>query len=287
LPPQVSISGGKVFENNFTIDGISNNSLLDPAGATAPVNHNDLPGHAQELFLDASLVEKITVYDSNVSARFSNFKGGVVDAETISPRPWLSGKLFYRTTRDEWTSFHIDPENEEDFLNSTTYNNQPKFHKHHAGMDLHIPLSPRLLTVSSYRLLHSRIPLKQDGQTKTQERRQENFLFKTVFQASDQLDIDLLWTYTPYRGDYFVGGYRDSDFTLDGGGHLFSVSCHSRLPLGILDIQAAYRSSENSRRAPTHMTQAQKAGGVWDREGSRSRPTSALHPSTPVRPGTA
>jgi hypothetical protein len=267
LPPGVSISGGKVFENNFTIDGISNNSLLDPDGATDPVTNNDLPGHAQEMFLDASLVEKITVYDSNVSARYGAFKGGVVDAETISPRPWFSGKLFYRTTRDEWTSFHIDPENEEDFLTSTNHRAQPKFHKQHAGIDLHIPLSPRLHTVSSYRLLHSKIPLKQDGQTKTQERQQENFLFKTVIQPTESIGFDLLWVYTPYRGDYFNDGWSDSDFTLYGGGHLFSVTSHTRLPLATLDMQVAYRTSENSRAAPTHMTQIELSKNVWDKEG--------------------
>jgi len=266
-PPGVSISGGKIFENNFTIDAISNNSLLDPDGATDPVTNNDLPGHAQELFLDASLIEKITVYDSNVSARYSAFKGGVVEAETLSPLPWFTGKLLYRTTRDEWTSFHIDPDKEDDFLSSTDHKDQPKFRKHYAGADLHIPITPRLLTVSSYRLLDSRIPLEQDGHTKTQERRQENFLFKTIFLASEQLDIDVLWTYTPYEGDYFKNGFSNSDFTLRGGGHLFAAGVHSRLPLANLDLKAAYRISENSRSAPTHMTQTQKAGGDWDKEG--------------------
>ena len=267
FPPQVSISGGKVFDNNFAIDGISNNSLLDPDGETDPVTNNDVPGHAQELFLDASLVEKITVYDSNVSARFSNFKGGVVDAETLTPLPWFTGKLFYRTTRDEWTSFHIDPENEEDFLNSTDHKEQPKFDKHHAGFDLHVPLSPRLLTVSAYRLLYSKIPLKQEDQTKNQERRQENFFIKTLFHASEQTDIDLLWTYTPYRGDYYKDGFTDSDFTLDGGGHLVSAGLHTRLPFAILNFQAAYSTSENSRNAPNHMIQTQNPDGSWDKEG--------------------
>jgi hypothetical protein len=267
LPPGVSISGGKLFENNFTIDGISNNSLLDPDGATDPVTNNDLPGHAQELFLDASLVEKITVYDSNVSARFGNFKGGVVDAETISPLPRSAGKVFYRTTRDEWTSFHIDPEKEEDFLSSSDHADQPKFGKHHYGFDLHLPITPRLLTIGAYRQLYSRIPLSQEDATKTQERREENFLFKTVFQPTESTDFDLLWTYTPYRGTYFKNGFRDSDFTLYGGGHLFSVASHTRLPLATLDIQGAYCTSENSRKAPTDATLIELSKNVWDQEG--------------------
>jgi hypothetical protein len=267
LPPPVSISGGKTFENNFTIDGIGNNSLLDPDGLTDPVTNNNVPGHAQELFLDASLVERITVYDSNVPARYGGFKGGVVDAETISPNPWFGGLLFYRTTRDEWTSFHIDREKEENFLYSTDHREQPKFQKHHVGFDLHVPLSSRLLTVGAYRQLYSRIPLEQEGRTKTQERRAENFLFKTVFQATDRTSVDLLWTYAPYRGSYYKDGFRNSDFTLYGGGHLLAATCHTLLPLADLEMKAAYRWSENSRKAPTHMIQIQDADGNWEKEG--------------------
>jgi hypothetical protein len=268
LPPPVSISGGKTFENNFTIDGISNNSLLDPA-ADDPLAINEVPGHAQELFLDASLVEGITVYDSNVPARFGGFKGGVVDAETISPNPRFGGKLIYRTTRDEWTSFHIDEEKEEDFYNSTDHKEQPKFRKHHFGFDLHVPISPRLLTVGAYRQLYSRIPLKQGDETKTQERQGENYLFKTVFQATERTDYEFLWTYTPYRGTYSKDGdgFRDSDFTLYGGGHLFSASCHTELPLAALGLQVAYSTSENSRQAPTDITEIEITQNVWDKEG--------------------
>ncbi|MEZ4600443.1 MAG: TonB-dependent receptor plug domain-containing protein [Syntrophotaleaceae bacterium] len=267
LPPAVSISGGKTFENNFTIDGISNNSLIDPEGDTDPVTNNDVPGHAQDLFLDNSLVGAITVYDSNVPARFGNFKGGVVDAEIISPDPWFGGKLFYRTTRDEWTSFHIDQEDEQDFLNSTDHRQQPKFRKHHFGFDLHLPVSSRLMTLAAYRQMYSRIPLKQDEETETQERRGENYLLKTVFLATEDTSFSFLWTYAPYRGVYFKDGFRDSEFTLRGGGHLFSVTGHTRLPLGDLDVQVAYRTSENSRKAPTDMIQTEISDNVWDKEG--------------------
>jgi hypothetical protein len=191
----------------------------------------------------------------------------VVDAETLSPAPLSGGRLFYRTTRDEWTSFHIDPEKETDFSDSTNHGEQPKFRKHHGGMDLHIPLSPRLLTVSSYRQLYSRIPLKQDEQTSTQERRQENFLFKTVFQPTNRTTFDLVWAHTPYSGTYFKDGFRNSDFTLYGGGHLFAATWHTRLPLATLDLKGSYLTSENSRKAPTHMTLVEIGNGIWDKEG--------------------
>lgn len=266
-PPQLSISGGKVFENNFTIDGISNNSLLDPQGATDPVSNNDVPGHAQGVFLDASLIGRVMVYDSNVSARYGRFKGGVVEAETIDPQPWPGGKVFYRTTRDDWTSFHMDRDNKESFRDSTNHKEQPKFRKHAAGIDLHLPITPRFHALGAYRLLHSTIPLRQDGQTKTQRRTQENFLIKTVFQASEAVGIDLLWAYTPYKASYFKDGFHDSDFDLYGGGYLLSAKSRVRLSIAELEIQAAYQHSENSRSAPPHMTQIQNPDGSWEKDG--------------------
>ncbi len=268
LPPQLSIFGGKGFENNFTIDGISNNSLLDPASEVDPVNSNaDLPGHAQELFLDASLVNDITVYDSNVPASYGGFKGGMVKAETLNPDHWPGGRLFYRTTRDSWTKFHVAREKREDFANSGSHKQQPKFTKHHTGLDLHLPLSDNIRSIASYRLLQSKIPLKQFGVTKNQERRQENFFFKAVYEPSRHTEIDFSWLYTPYSGTYFKKDYRNSELTLDAGGFQTSVGYRTLLPFASLDIKAAYKESENSREAPAHMVNTQYADGSWDRTG--------------------
>lgn len=266
LPPAISISGGKSFENNFLIDGLSNNSLLDP-DADTPISFTEVPGHAQEIFLDASLVENITVYDSNVPASYGDFKGGVVHATTIDPRHQLSGNLSYRTTRDSWTRFHIASSEQDEFNNSEDHNNQPKFEKHQTGFDIHIPYSSRLRLLGSYRLLLSTIPLHNLGETHNQHRRRETFLVKLAYEPAEQSKLNLSWTYSPYQGKYFKKDFRNSDFTIFGGAYVINADYHTTLSFAKLHIQAGYTESENSREGPTNMVQTQNPDKTWDREG--------------------
>lgn len=266
LPSAISISGGKGFENNFIIDGLSNNSMLDP-DADNPHSYTDVPGHAQEVFLDSSLIEQIAVYDSNIPARYGDFKGGVVHATTIAPGRQLTGSLFYRTTRDSWTEFHISPSETYKFENSEDENRQPKFEKHHAGFDIHVPISSRIRMLGSYHFLLSTIPLQNLGETHNQQRRQENFLVKLACEPTPQSELDFTWTYSPYKGKYFQKYFKDSDFTVIGGVYTLNADYRSTLPFADLHMQAGYTKSENSRKGPAFMIQTQNADGSWDREG--------------------
>jgi hypothetical protein len=251
LPPSVSISGGRVYQNNFTIDGVSNNSLLDPV-ADNPNYVNDVPGHAQEVYVDSDLVGEITVYDCNIPARYGGFTGGVVDVKTKNPGPAFGGKIFYRTTRDSWTRFHVDEEEEYDFEHSKSYQKQPKFEKHHAGVDLNIPVSRNAGLLTSCRILYSEIPLYHLGQSKQQTRRLENYFLKYVHDISDDDYLDLFMTYTPYRGEYFIQDAKNSDFDIEEGGYAIGADYRHFFDAGELQLVGAFRASENTRHAPQH-----------------------------------
>ena len=117
LPPNLSISGSKTYENNLIVDGINNNSLLSQLN-NDPTSFQFVPGHPQAMSLDTSLLEEIKVYRYNIPVSYGNFTGGVVDSTTRHPDPVFWGEINYRSTRDEWTDFHIDRELREDFENS-------------------------------------------------------------------------------------------------------------------------------------------------------------------------
>jgi len=90
-PPRVSIAGAKPYENNFLIDGMSVTNTLNPSGLDADgesIAPNDLHvnGGDQTIFYDSSLVDTVTVYTSNVPAKYGGFVGGVVGAELVDPR---------------------------------------------------------------------------------------------------------------------------------------------------------------------------------------------------------
>ncbi len=249
LPPPVSIAGGKIYDNNFTIDGISNNSLLDPTSDN-PVELYDIQGHPQGLFIDPALVEQVTVFDSNVPASHGGFKGGVIDATTLTPAPLFSGRLFYRTTRNQWTSFHLDPGEKEDFEQSQDHNQQPKFEKHQAGLELHTPLSPNMRLLTSYVQQYSKIPLLYFNEKRNQYRRQENLFIKYLYDPSPASSLNLSWVYSPYEAQYFFKNYRNSDYTLHGGGSQMAAEYQSTINGHGLKVLMGYSTSENSRKAP-------------------------------------
>lgn len=253
LPPNISIAGGRVYQNNFLIDGFSNNSLLDPVQEST-TSSTVMPGHPQELFVNARLVDHVTVYDSNVPAEYGSFTGGVVDAELIRPGKQFSGSFFYRTTRDEWTSFHVDAEDLEDFENSNSaLSGQPNFEKHDFGTILNLPVSENSGLVLSYQQLYSQIPLQHFGEVKNQDRRLENIYVKYGGTPSPESYAELSLLYTPYSGHYFRKNTMNSDYTVHGGGLLIGARWERQFNTVFWEAQAGYRRSENSREAPSHL----------------------------------
>ncbi|MBE0500297.1 MAG: TonB-dependent receptor plug domain-containing protein [Desulfuromonadales bacterium] len=251
-PPSLSISGGRIYQNNFQIDGFSNNSLLDPDEESTN-SGTVVQGHPQELFVSPHLLESVTVYGSNVSAEYGSFTGGVVDARLVRPKETFSGNVYYRTTRDQWTSFHVDPADQEDFSDSNSDSNQPRFAKHDFGTLLNLPVTGNSGLVLSYQQLQSSIPLLHFGETTTQHRRSENIFVKYGVRPDPRNYAEISLLYTPYSGKYFRKNTMNSDYTVHGGGLLTAAVWERQLAVGFLEVRTGYRRSENSRDAPLHL----------------------------------
>ena len=150
LPPRISISGGRAYENNYSVDGVGLNSLIDPLAD----NQNaidQVPGHPQRAFIHQDLIESVTVYDSNIPARYGRFVGGVVDARTRMPADQLGGNISLRTTRDAWTKFQVDYDDRDDFDHSNSFNQQPRFKKYDGGIELNVPINDQIGLLGSYK----------------------------------------------------------------------------------------------------------------------------------------
>lgn len=71
------------------------NNDLDPSisgGSYNPVAITALPGQSQGLNIDLSLIESINVQDSNISAAYGHFSGGVIEATTKKQQNYLVHK---------------------------------------------------------------------------------------------------------------------------------------------------------------------------------------------------
>lgn len=252
LPPNVSISGGAVYQNNFTIDGFSNNSLLDPMN-NDPSGAQFVPGHPQAIFLPVSLLEELTVYRYNIPASYGSFTGGVVDASIQKPTSEFWGEVSYRTTRDSWTVFHIDQDISDDFEDPIDFSYQPRFKKQEASFSLNTPITQRINFLTAYSINHSEIPINNFNSSKNQIRRNENFLAKISLDIDNKTSLYGTLQYSPYQGDYFNGLAKNSDFTIEGGGWQASLTYELERDAGQFKIMGALKGSRNNRSAPNNL----------------------------------
>jgi len=260
-PPNVSIAGGKVFQNNFTIDGLSNNSLTDPTfeGESSQIS---LPGHPQAIFLDTDVVERITVYDHNVPAKYGDFVGGVVDTRTRDPLPELGGRVRFRTTSDRWTEVHVEKEDKEAFENSRSSAKQPRFEKHDGGATLNLPLGETAGLLGSYQILQSRIPLRHLDGHETEERRLQNVFLKYSRALGPDDLVSATGLYAPYEEDRIYKDARHGRYSIDTDSWQLSSEWRHGFEHAQLKVLAGYRLSEKDREGAPYLT-------VWKTTESR------------------
>lgn len=249
LPPLFSISGGRAYENYFALDGVGQGSLLAPL-ADNPNALDEVPGHPMRTFVHQDLVDSVTVYDSNIPARYGRFVGGVVDATTRLPAAEFGGRLDIRTTRDSWTSFRIDEDDLDDFNSSDNFNDQPRFTKYDGGIELDIPMGAEMGVLTAYKRIQSDLELKHLGEWTTKSKTLETFFLKYAWAPQSSNMLQLTASHTPSEEDFFYTGYKDSSFTVERGGFSLNGSISGESAYGNYDVNVAYIKNTNSREAP-------------------------------------
>jgi hypothetical protein len=201
-PAQVSISGGRPYEKNFTVDGLGTNSLFDSTNTN--IGFDRVIGHPQTVFLDASLIESFTIYDSNIPAEYSGFLGGVVDAETRDPRDTFGYELSGSYTSDSLTRFKIDPDQEvSEFAIDPT-----AFTRWRGGISFDLPLNEDLSALVAYQQTGAevvRAPLSSRyfRGSRPRDTFRENFLAKFLWRPTDLLAVRFQILATPYENQYW------------------------------------------------------------------------------------
>ncbi len=248
LPPRISISGGRAYENYYSVDGVGLNSLIDPLAD----NQNaidQVPGHPQRAFIHQDLIESVTVYDSNIPARYGRFVGGVVDAKTRTPSDQLGGSINVRTTRDSWTEFQVDYEDRDDFDHSNSFSQQPRFKKYDGGIEFDVPINDQIGLLGSYKRIQSDMELLHFDDWKEQNKTLETFFLKGVWSPPTPYSLELTTSYTPSEEDFFITDTKNSDFTIERGGYSINGIFRGELKSASYELTAAYLENENTRDA--------------------------------------
>ncbi|MCF8216398.1 MAG: TonB-dependent receptor plug domain-containing protein [Chlorobium sp.] len=276
-PPQISISGAKPYENAFVVDGIGNTNTFNPSGLGAEDNNagasfNDLSVHGaeQNLFYDTALVESVSVFSSNIPAKYGGFTGGVVSAGIRDPRTdrWhfsLSGKH----SRDEWFLMRgVDGDSEEP-------DNQPDFSKYRLTAIADGPLSETVALMVAASRQHSVMPLvRRDRIGLTtysydeddQHRTAENYFLKLVARPSDRLRLTVDATYAPYEERRWRAAWADSDWKINNEAFRLALGADWTTDLGVIGAKTAWQESGYSRENETNYRYSSSNTGTKDAE---------------------
>jgi hypothetical protein len=94
-PLELSINGARTYENNFILNGVSISSITGPVeggGFTTDLEADGTPNlnsvygqHSQTVFVPSEFIGTATLIDSNASAEYGQFQGGVVLYDLARP----------------------------------------------------------------------------------------------------------------------------------------------------------------------------------------------------------
>ncbi|NWJ24345.1 TonB-dependent receptor [Rhizobium sp. RM] len=261
-PREVSISGARVYENNFILEGMPINTVTgtadsdddtDVEDSLTPADVNRVYGlHSQSIYVPTDFLESTTVIDSNASARYGNFQGGVVSykmQEAAKDRWKGNASTDFSTSR--WTGYHVGTENG---LNPNGVV-EPEYLKRRSSVSLSGPVTDNISILGQYST-QSAVTSKDKDYRYTEKRRvteesKNDFYRGQVKADTDFGDFTLEGVYTHYdqiwenarwrnmqinqaaRGlnSKLEHNYEFADFSL-GGVTLSNVKLDSKLTYG-------------------------------------------------------
>jgi hypothetical protein len=250
-PSDISISGGRFYENLITLDGIDANARVDITEDEAANYAEPTGASAQALWVDTNLIGEVTLRDSNVSAEYGRFTGGALDIKTRAPKREFGFSSTISYSSDALTNFKISDGSREKLGGELPA--KPSFEKWRYGATVDLPVSSAIGLLLGYNRSQSRVTYskteaygsKPYGQSSTSD----NFLAKAEADVAGDLKLMGQFSYTPYTSESEVNNSIDSQMVSHGGG------VTSRLELAKSgqtnwSLSASFSHSDTSRDAP-------------------------------------
>lgn len=154
-PLLFSISGGKTYQNNIILNGISINNVVNPIeDSDAKLDDDPYPVvdvlygvHPQTIYVPAEFVDQATIVDSNASAKYGEFLGGAVIYDlALPPTDRWRATFSYERHTDDWVNYRLGTEDKTNPLDRAP----PEFTKDNVAMSLGGPITSSLSTILQY-----------------------------------------------------------------------------------------------------------------------------------------
>lgn len=266
-PENISINGADANQTAYFVDNVNiNNDLLvdqevfDGAMQVVPGISN-----TQAYFFDASMLSKIEVQDSNISASLGGFMGGAVTAKTKQYSGKDSFNLKYRTTHSAWAKMEQSG-NSLNILNKVrpgidgTTELQPKYKKHNFSFVAEkgltdnigavIGFSRRTSKIDQYRLIgfSSEAQLHQQAHT----RLSDNALFNLNWNINDTNRLELNTRYSNYQEEKYSQTNINGNMTDYHKAIGLTLAWVKTFNSGVLTNTVAYDRFSDTRRSSSN-----------------------------------
>lgn len=252
----ISISGGRPSDTGFFIDGMSNNSDINPDDTELSVESVDeIQGHPQQTFVNQAVVGQVKVFDSNIPVEYGGFSGGVVDIVLRDESESPALQFDYRTSRNEFNQYIlIDNANREQSVDDVVINEpiEPEFKKENFNLVASQVLDEHHSISMALSRTESKITTVSLLKPVITSRESSNY---SIGYSMRNLWLDKLSVrinHSPYQGNYILNDVLDSDFSIKGGGTFASLNASHSWPSVDWNASIRYGESDNSRRAPQY-----------------------------------
>lgn len=261
-PERVSISGGKVYENKFMIDGMNNVSGFDVTSTNEADADKIGINNPMALFVNSDVLKEVAVYDSNVPARYSGFTGGVVDMRTRDPSEKFRGAVGYARESGDWVHYR----NEGEDFNTTA--DKPNFTKNSYDLSVDVPVNDRLRTMFAA----SRVTAEQRrtpttaydiGDKSSTESVRASYLGGMSGDIDDDTKVSAKFLYAPYSQEFSRANMADDRQTTKGDNYSATGEIRHEADAFTANLTLGMSQSGFERDAPD-------VGYTWRRYGSKT-----------------
>ncbi|MFG6431825.1 hypothetical protein [Roseateles sp. LYH14W] len=258
-PPEISIHGAKPYQNLFLLDGLSLNNDLDPLPSRVATSVADVPGASLGMPIDKELICELQLLDSNVSAEYGGFQGGVVKAELCEALHAFAGRVTLKLARSAWQTLFVDPAREAALATSTSEDLQARWDKQFWTAQLEGRPTSELGIVAQASYARSVIPLRGYAAAQTpndptladkeQRRTQRDGMVKLTWRPDADTSAWFSVREQPLADRYFIVNSRNSSFEVQGGGRALTAGAQHALAGWTVRHDLSHSDVRQSRRS--------------------------------------
>ena len=257
---EVSINGALFYENKFLLNNVNIGNSMNPADGSGS-SSADVGGGSLNANVNTDLICELEVLDSNVSAEYGGFTGGVIKAKTCAPKTEVGkvhGSLSYDYTSSDWTKFSFLSEDERGkFDDNTDSNYQKDFVKQGASATVYGRASDKVAISLSAARRWSDIDLKSrfsDTLDYNQTRQEDNFSGNLYYDINENNKLKFGLYYqnsekNQYNPMMLNSGYQNNKENLS-----FEAEHEYKFTGGVLTQSVVIQKQDNQRDSDSNIS---------------------------------